>query len=129
MVGDITYLPTAEDWLYLASWLDLATREVIGYSMADHHRAELVVDALDGRRAGPPGTGMRDPQRPRIGIQLRSTPHQSRRVEAPAQHVPDRGAASKGGHRRSLPLNSGGRGWAGKASVVSPVPWGARSVR
>lgn len=67
IVGDITYLPTAEDWLYLASWLDLATREVIGYSMADHHRAELVVDALDGRRAGPPGTGMRDPQRPRIG--------------------------------------------------------------
>ncbi|MDQ1005548.1 putative transposase [Streptomyces sp. V4I23] len=46
-VGDITYIPTAEGWLYLASWLDLATREVIGYSMADHHRAELVVDALD----------------------------------------------------------------------------------
>ncbi len=47
VVGDITYIPTAEGWLYLASWLDLATREVIGYSMADHHRAELVVDALD----------------------------------------------------------------------------------
>ncbi|MGY3684126.1 transposase InsO family protein [Streptomyces sp. TE33382] len=46
-VGDITYIPTAEGWLCLASWLDLATREVIGYSMADHHRAELVVDALD----------------------------------------------------------------------------------
>ncbi|QYX78911.1 DDE-type integrase/transposase/recombinase [Streptomyces akebiae] len=28
-------------------WLDLATREVVGYAMADHHRAELVVDALD----------------------------------------------------------------------------------
>ncbi|WP_406336101.1 DDE-type integrase/transposase/recombinase [Streptomyces sp. NBC_00203] len=27
--------------------MDLATREIIGYSMADHHRAELVVDALD----------------------------------------------------------------------------------
>jgi hypothetical protein len=90
IVGDITYLPTAEDWLYLASWLDLATRELIGYSMADHHRAELVVDALDGRRAGPPGTGMRDPQRLRIGIHLRSTPHQRRRVEAPAKHGPDR---------------------------------------
>lgn len=47
LVGDITYLPTAEGWLYLACWLDLATREVVGYAMADHHRAELVVDALD----------------------------------------------------------------------------------
>ncbi|MEU9624226.1 IS3 family transposase [Streptomyces sp. NPDC048155] len=47
IVGDITYIPTAGGWLYLASWLDLATREIIGYSMADHHRAELVVDALD----------------------------------------------------------------------------------
>jgi len=47
LVGDITYLPTAEGWLYLACWLDLATREVVGYAMADHHRAEPVVDALD----------------------------------------------------------------------------------
>jgi putative transposase len=46
LVGDITYLPTLEGWLYLACWLDLATREVVGYAMADHHRAELVVDAL-----------------------------------------------------------------------------------
>jgi putative transposase len=47
VVGDLTYLPTAEGWLYLATWMDLATREIIGYSMADHHRADLVVDALD----------------------------------------------------------------------------------
>ncbi|MFE7314260.1 transposase [Streptomyces sp. NPDC057555] len=33
-------------WLYLATWIDLATREVIGYSMADHHRATLVAVAL-----------------------------------------------------------------------------------
>nr|WP_239085178.1 IS3 family transposase [Streptomyces halstedii] len=46
MVGDITFLPTAEGWLYLACWLDLTTREVVGYAMADHHRASLVVDAL-----------------------------------------------------------------------------------
>ncbi|MGW3276271.1 IS3 family transposase, partial [Streptomyces kronopolitis] len=46
LVGDITFLPTAEGWLYLACWLDLATREVVGYAMADHHRASLVVDAL-----------------------------------------------------------------------------------
>ncbi|WP_443069310.1 DDE-type integrase/transposase/recombinase [Streptomyces sp. NBC_01362] len=46
LVGDITALPTSEGWLYLACWLDLATREVVGYSMADHHRAGLVIDAL-----------------------------------------------------------------------------------
>ena len=46
VVGDITYLATAEGWLYLACWMDLATREVVGWSMAGHHRAELVVDAL-----------------------------------------------------------------------------------
>ncbi|MFD5474949.1 IS3 family transposase [Streptomyces sp. NPDC127105] len=46
LVGDITYIATGEGWLYLATWLDLATREIIGYSMADHHRAGLVVDAL-----------------------------------------------------------------------------------
>ncbi|QKW18110.1 IS3 family transposase [Kitasatospora sp. NA04385] len=46
LVGDVTYLPTGEGRLYLACWLDLATREVVGYAMADHHRADLVVDAL-----------------------------------------------------------------------------------
>ncbi|MFI1645945.1 DDE-type integrase/transposase/recombinase [Streptomyces avidinii] len=45
LVGDITYIPADEGWLYLATWLDLATREIVGYSMADHHRASLVVDA------------------------------------------------------------------------------------
>ncbi|MFE2639340.1 IS3 family transposase [Streptomyces scopuliridis] len=46
LVGDITCLPTDEGWLYLATAIDLATREVIGYAMAEHHRADLVVDAL-----------------------------------------------------------------------------------
>ncbi|WSD73543.1 DDE-type integrase/transposase/recombinase [Streptomyces sp. NBC_01591] len=47
IVGDSTYIPAAEGRLSLAAWLNLATREVIGCSMADHHRAELVVDAQD----------------------------------------------------------------------------------
>jgi putative transposase len=45
-VGDITYLPTREGWLYLAVVLDLCSRAVVGWSMADHMRAELVNQAL-----------------------------------------------------------------------------------
>jgi putative transposase len=45
-VGDITYLPTGEGWLYLAVVLDLCSRAVVGWSMADHMRAELVNRAL-----------------------------------------------------------------------------------
>ena len=44
--GDITYLPTGEGWLYLAVVLDLCSRAVVGWSMADHMRAELVNQAL-----------------------------------------------------------------------------------
>jgi transposase InsO family protein len=47
LVGDITYLPTVEGWLYLATVLDLATRKLIGYSMAEHMRAELTIDAIN----------------------------------------------------------------------------------
>jgi putative transposase len=43
---DITYVPTGEGWLYLASTLDLGSRRLLGYSMADHMRTELVLDAL-----------------------------------------------------------------------------------
>lgn len=54
-IGDITYIPTGEGWLYLASVLDLGSRRWLGYSMADHMRTELVVDALEmaaGARGG-----------------------------------------------------------------------------
>lgn len=47
LVGDITYLPTQEGWLYLATTIDLFNREVIGHAMAEHMRAELVADAVD----------------------------------------------------------------------------------
>ena len=45
-VGDVTYIPTWEGWLYLATVIDLHTREVTGWAMADHMRASLVCDAL-----------------------------------------------------------------------------------
>lgn len=46
-VGDITYIPTWEGWLYLATVLDCFSKKVVGYAMADHLRTELVTEALD----------------------------------------------------------------------------------
>jgi putative transposase len=46
LVSDITYLRTGQGWLYLATVLDLATRMVVGWQMADHLRTSLVTDAL-----------------------------------------------------------------------------------
>jgi putative transposase len=45
-LADITYVPTAEGWLYLAVVLDLFTRKIVGWSMRDHLRAELAIAAL-----------------------------------------------------------------------------------
>ena len=44
--ADITYVPTAEGWLYLAVVLDLFSRRVVGWATADHLRSELACDAL-----------------------------------------------------------------------------------
>jgi putative transposase len=56
-VADIKYVPTAAGWLYLAAVLDCFSRRVVGWSMRDDLRAELVVDALEmavaRRRPGP----------------------------------------------------------------------------
>jgi putative transposase len=43
---DITYIPTDQGWLYLAGVMDLCSRRIVGWSMADHMRAKLVSDAL-----------------------------------------------------------------------------------
>jgi transposase InsO family protein len=45
--ADITYISTWEGFLYLAHVQDLFSRLIVGWSMADHLRAELVVDALE----------------------------------------------------------------------------------
>jgi transposase InsO family protein len=56
-VADITYVRTGEGWLYLAAILDACSRRVIGWSLADHLRTELALDALTmalaGRRPAP----------------------------------------------------------------------------
>jgi transposase InsO family protein len=58
-LADITYIPTAEGWLYLAVLLDLFTRKVVGWAMRDHMRAELTIAAL---------TMAIQRRRPRVGL-------------------------------------------------------------
>jgi putative transposase len=45
-VGDITYVETKEGWLYLACVMDLASRRIVGWSMSDRMKTELVTQAL-----------------------------------------------------------------------------------
>lgn len=45
-LADITYLPTAEGFVYLAGVMDLFSRRIVGWAMADSLRGELTVDAL-----------------------------------------------------------------------------------
>jgi transposase InsO family protein len=45
-VGDITYIRTEEGWLYLAIVLDLYSRQIVGWSMSERMKAELVNKAL-----------------------------------------------------------------------------------
>jgi hypothetical protein len=55
-VGAATYIPTAEGWLYLATVIDACSRQLLGWSMTDHRRTELCLDALHaavGTRGGP----------------------------------------------------------------------------
>ncbi len=56
-VGDITYIWTAEGWLYLATLIDLFSRKVVGYAMSHHIDRQLVLSALSMatglRRPGP----------------------------------------------------------------------------
>jgi putative transposase len=45
--GDITYVKTWDGWAYLATVIDLHSRAVVGWAIADHMRTDLVTDALD----------------------------------------------------------------------------------
>lgn len=56
--GDITFIPTSSGWLYLAVVIDLCSRRIVGWALADHLRSDLVVDALGqalGSRRAEPG--------------------------------------------------------------------------
>jgi len=80
-VGDITYIPTGEGWVYLAVVLDLYSRRVIGWATAGHLKASLAIDALtmaiDQRTTGGgslPGAGLM--YHSDRGVQYASGPYQ-----------------------------------------------------
>jgi transposase InsO family protein len=57
-LADITYIPTLEGWLYLAAVLDLYSRRIVGWAMADNLERQLVIEALQmaiETRQPPPG--------------------------------------------------------------------------
>lgn len=57
--GDITYIKTWEGWAYLATVIDLHSRAIVGYAIANHMRTELVTAALDmALRRRRPGSGV-----------------------------------------------------------------------
>ena len=71
-ISDITYLHTAQGWLYLAVVRDGCSRRVLGWAIEDHKRAELVTEALAmavATRGGRPTRCL--PRRPRQPIHLR----------------------------------------------------------
>jgi len=58
-LGDITYIPTGEGWLYLAIVKDLCTRKIVGYAFSDRIDAQLTLAALDmAYRRRKPGNGV-----------------------------------------------------------------------
>ena len=46
MVGDITYIPTWEGWIYLATVIDCATRKIIGWATDDNYKVPLITEAI-----------------------------------------------------------------------------------
>jgi transposase InsO family protein len=90
LVGDISCFPTSEGWLYLATTLDLCSKELIGYAIAPHMRASLAIDAINAA-------------------------HRTGLVAGNAIMHTDRG--SQGGFNRSSQhLGSGGVRWVGTRS-------------
>lgn len=57
LVGDITYIPTWQGWLFLATVQDCCTKQVVGWAMADHYRTPLIVEAIEMAA----GNGMIEP--------------------------------------------------------------------
>ena len=72
MVGDITYIDTWEGWVYLATVIDCAHQEVIGWAMDDNYKTPLITAAIEMAARNIASPGWRDiPLRPRQQLHFR----------------------------------------------------------
>ena len=94
--GDITYIGTWKEWLYLATVIDIASLRVAGYAIADHLRTELVADALANALA------TRNPQPGVIFHSDRGCP-----ARAPRPSSPPSPATARCRCRSGAPANAG----------------------
>ncbi len=112
---------TWEGWLYLATVIDIASRRVVGYAMADHLRTELVAGALaNAVAARDPAAGRDLPLRPGLPVHLR-------RVRRPRRGLPGRAVARP--HRPVLgqrPRRDRSSA-PSKASCIDLQPWPTRA--
>ena len=104
MVGDITYLPTWQGWLFLATVIDCHTKAVIGWATADHYRAPLITAAID--------MAVRNND-----IQPRAIFHSDRAAITPPRSSP-----------RSWPATTSGNRWGGPGYAMT-TRWRNRSSR
>ena len=80
-VADITYISTAEGWLYLAVVIDLYDRAVVGWSIRPRMTADIVIDAFDdGVVQAPPAKRVVASQRSRQPIRQPGVPGQTDRI-------------------------------------------------
>ena len=71
MVGDITYIPTWEGWLYLATVIDCATRKIVGWAMDDNYKTPLITEAIQMAARNSSCRKGDIPQRPRKQLHVR----------------------------------------------------------
>lgn len=101
--GDITYIWTWEGWLYLATVIDIASRPIVGFAMAEHLRTELACDALTNAIAA------RDPA---PGVIF----HADRGCQDPSSDYACSPAISRCGCRPVGPGNAGTTRWPSRSS-------------
>ena len=92
-VGDITYIPTGEGWLYFAIVKDLCTKKIVGYAFSQRIDTQLTLDALNmAVRRERPAPGLIF-QRPGASVRRRGLPRASGfpgRPACPARATPGR---------------------------------------